>query len=127
MDFTISIGNDVELKALAKAQQAYGSVAAEMTQAQFVQLLVANQVAGFMNLYVTKNLTNLDFLNRFTQAERIAIRTAAQSNAAVADYLAMQDAASGIDLTDTRTIAGVNALEAAGLIGAGRAAQILAL
>jgi hypothetical protein len=39
----------------------------------------------------------------------------------------MIDAAPMVKLTSELTTTGVNALEAAGLIGAGRAAQILAL
>lgn len=128
MDFTVAVSTDARSAALAKALAAYNASAAQqLLQQEFIQKLIDGQMDGLVAAYLKTDLSNLDFLNRFTQAERIAIRTAAASNAAVADYLAMQTAASGISLIDPRTIEGVNALEAAGLIAAGRAAQILAL
>lgn len=128
MDITTSVTSAAHLAALQKALAAYNAAnGATLDETAFLQKLIAGQLDGLATAYLNINLTNLDFLNRFTQAERIAIRTAAASNAAVADYLAMQTAASGISLIDQRTIDGVNALEAAGLIAAGRAAQILAL
>lgn len=128
MDITTSVTSAAHLAALQKALAAYNAAnGASLDQPAFVQKLVLGQLDGLVAAYLKTDLTNLDFLTRFTQAERIAIRTAAQSNAAVADYLAMQDAAGSITLTDQRTIDGVNALEAAGLIGAGRAAKILTL
>lgn len=71
-------------------------------------------------------LNKIDFLRLFTQAERIAIRAAAKVNPVVEDYQAMLDAASVVRLSDPDIQAGIPALEAAGLIGPGRAAQILA-
>lgn len=70
-------------------------------------------------------LTKLEFLRRFTQAERVAIRTAAQQSMVLADYMAMIDLAQDIDLTDVDTSGGVRMLEQAGLIAAGRADEIL--
>lgn len=127
MNFSVSITSDSDLTALTRAQQAYGGPASTMTQAEFVQLLVSNQVAGFSNMYLKKSLTKLEFLNRFTPVERISIRAEAQTNPVVADYLAMLDAAQDVDLTDERTIGGAQGLEAMGKIGAGRAAEILVL
>jgi len=75
-------------------------------------------------------LDALDFTRRFTTAERIAIRTAAKSSVAIEDFLKLLDiaAASGrmIHMGDPDVVAGVNAYEQAGLIAAGRAAEILA-
>lgn len=70
-------------------------------------------------------LNKIDFLRLFTQAERIAIRAAAKVNPVVEDYQAMLDAASVIRLSDPDIQDGVPDLEEAGLIGPGRAAQIL--
>lgn len=85
-------------------------------------------------------LTISQFRDRFTQDEKRAIYAAA---AAVPDVrIWLDDLAAvtvvldpadqnvvlaGVDLTDPRTVAGVQGLEAAGLIGAGRAAAILTL
>ncbi|MCA6262709.1 hypothetical protein [Phenylobacterium sp.] len=74
---------------------------------------------------ITK-VNKVDFLRLFTQAERIAIRAAARENDLIADYQAMLDAADIIYLTDPDIQTGVPLLELGGLIGPGRAAQILA-
>jgi hypothetical protein len=71
-------------------------------------------------------LHKVDFLRLFTQTERINIRAAAAVNAVVADYQYMLDAATTVNLSDPDILTGVPLLEAAGLIGPGRADQILA-
>lgn len=76
-----------------------------------------------------RHITHLAFITRFTDAEAIAIDLASigatVEAAAVRRYLAKVNAAKFIDLdfADTRT--GVQALETSGLIGPGRAAEIL--
>lgn len=83
-----------------------------------------------------RHITVLAFLNRFTQAERIATDLASIDNpsatlpqrqqaAALRDDLARTKAAIYIDLDRADTRAGVQLLETAGLIAAGRAAVIL--
>lgn len=72
-----------------------------------------------------KSLTHLEFLRRFTLDERIAITQAGLSNTAIADYIKMLDVAKFINTTDSDVAAGVQALEAAGAIDVGRAAEIL--
>ena len=71
-------------------------------------------------------LNKIDFLRLFTQAERIAIKEAAKTNAVVEDYQYMLDSATTVNLQDPDILMGIPALEAAGIIGPGRAAQILA-
>jgi len=74
-----------------------------------------------------RDLTPVQYLKRFTQAERIAIRAAAASNPVVNDYLQLMNAVTDVvHLDDPDTVAGLNAMEAAGLIGTGRAAAIRA-
>lgn len=75
---------------------------------------------------VVDELNKIDFLRLFTQAERIAIRTAAKTNALIADYQDMLDAAAVVRLSDPDIQTGVPLLEFGTLIGVGRAAQILA-
>lgn len=70
-------------------------------------------------------LTRLQFRNRFTSGEKVAIYMKAETSVQIRIFLDDVNAAEEIDLDDTATIAGVQALEAAMLIGAGRAAEIL--
>lgn len=70
-------------------------------------------------------LARIDLLRRFTAAEMTAIQQAATSNPAIGVILMLWQAVSVVYLTAPETIAGVQALEAAGLIGEGRAAEIL--
>ena len=68
-------------------------------------------------------LTKLQFLNRFTASERIAIRSS--DSAAVQDIMNLLDAASFIDITDPNTVQGIEYLAYLGLITTTRAAEIL--
>lgn len=76
-----------------------------------------------------RHITQLAFLNRFTDAEAIAIDLASQGAtveaAAMRRYQAKVSAATFIDLDREDTRAGVEALEAVGLLPEGRAAEIL--
>lgn len=70
-------------------------------------------------------LTKLEYLRRFTQAERVAIREAAKVNPILEDYMALLDLAEEVNTGDADTIAALQMLEQAGLIAAGRAGEIL--
>ena len=76
-----------------------------------------------------RNISGVQYLRRFTQPERIAILAAATQSAVIDDYLKLLDAtiAQGgiINLNDPDTVFAVNMLEQAGLIAAGRAAEVL--
>jgi hypothetical protein len=82
---------------------------------------------GFARDLLVTTITQLAFMRRFTDAERLAIRAAAKSSPQVEDYLDLLSKSQDVTLTDELTVAGVQALEAAGLIAAGRAVEILAL
>lgn len=100
---------------------------AEVQAAQDVAAVQAVQFEVTEADRATPNrITRLQFLLRFTDAEMQAIVAAAETNAALKAALLKWQTAEGIALTDPTTIAGVQALEIAGLIGEGRAAQILA-
>ena len=71
-------------------------------------------------------ITQLAFKLRLTQAERIALRQAAENNAEVADFIDLINSASYVDLTDQRTIDSLQQLEQSGLLQAGRSDQIRA-
>ncbi len=73
-----------------------------------------------------RDLPKVDYLKRFTQAERIAIRNAGKTDDLVNDYIELMNAAVTVHLDDPDTVAGVNALESAGALATGRAAEILA-
>lgn len=77
----------------------------------------------------TRHITQLAFLNRFSDLEAIQIDLASQgatvSAATMRRYQAKVNAAKFIDLDYADTRAGVQQLEAAGLLGTGRAQQIL--
>ena len=70
-------------------------------------------------------ISKLAFLALFTDTELATILTVAQSNMTVAVYVKKLDAATEVLLTDQLTIDSMNALESAGILAAGRAAQIL--
>lgn len=83
-----------------------------------------------------RHITKLAFRNRFLPAEKVAIEIASlddpaasmaqrQMAAQVRTYQQDVAAATFIDLERADTRAGVQALEVAGVLGAGRAAQIL--
>jgi hypothetical protein len=73
----------------------------------------------------TSKLSVLDFRSRFTNEEKVAIYTAATTNLLIKIWLDDLSAASIVDLTDIRTIEGVEALETAGILTVGRSLEIL--
>lgn len=73
-----------------------------------------------------RTLSKLEYLRRFTTAERVTIRHAAKSEPVLEDYLAMLELAQDINLDDPDTVAAVGMLEQVGLIAQGRAAEVLA-
>ncbi len=71
----------------------------------------------------TSKLTKLRFLNRFTMAERIAIR--ASTDPIVIDIMNLFDAAEYITLTDINTQQGIGYLGVVGILSQARIAEIL--
>ncbi len=69
--------------------------------------------------------TKLEYLRRFTQAERIAIRAAAKAIPELEDYLQLLELASEVRSDDPDIMGALQMLEAGGLIAAGRAQEIL--
>jgi hypothetical protein len=70
-------------------------------------------------------ITKLDYMNRFTDTELATIYTVAKTNVAIEVWLEKFKLSAEINLDDPRTIGGVQALEQFGLIGVGRATEIL--
>ncbi len=69
--------------------------------------------------------TKLEYLRRFSQDERIAIRTAAKTVPQLEDYLQLMELATEVRSDDPDVVSALQMLEGAGLIGAGRAQEIL--
>lgn len=70
-------------------------------------------------------ISQLDYMERFTDAELESIYGAEASSLAVRVWLKKFEAADFIDLADPRTLSGLQALESNGLIGPGRSLEIL--
>ena len=71
-------------------------------------------------------VTGVAFKRRLTANERIAIRAAAGSSAHVFDYMDLLNSAPSVHLDEVDVVGGLQMLEAAGVLAAGRAAAILA-
>lgn len=74
---------------------------------------------------VTTKLTKLAYMGRFTDAELEALYAAAKVSPAVEVWLEKFRLAEDIDTSDPRLLAGLQALEAAGILAVGRATEIL--
>ena len=74
---------------------------------------------------VSRTLTKLEYLRRFTVEERVAIRAASEQNPVLADYLQLMELAQEINTGDPDTIAAVTMLEQVGLLAEGRAQEVL--
>ena len=75
----------------------------------------------------SSKLSKIDYMGLFTDVELAGIYSAAKTVVQIEVWLEKFKLSADIDLRDPRTIAGVMALEQFGLIGTGRAAQILAV
>ena len=83
-----------------------------------------------ITLYEARNrlkLTRLQFLQRFTFDELVAIEVAAETNAGLRVLQRQQNAAEYIDVLDPNTIGGVQFLVSLGLLTQARAEIILTL
>lgn len=69
-------------------------------------------------------LAPLDFMRRFTQQERIAIRNL--NDPIIEDFMALLNTTPSVHLDDPDTVAAIGYLEQLGILSAGRAAEILA-
>ena len=79
----------------------------------------------------SKRVTKLDYMNRFTDEELGLIYTVAKTNVGIEIWLAKFNATTpeadgtAIDMFDPRTVGGLQAMEAAGLLAPGRAMEII--
>lgn len=70
-------------------------------------------------------LSQLEFLRRFTQAERQAIRSARAQSAELDDFMYLLESTATVRLDNADVVAGLALLEAGGLLATGRASEIL--
>lgn len=128
MEYTISITNPAKTVALQRALEAYNASNPAATAESFLQKLVDGQLANLVAAYTVAQMDKITWLKeRFTQAERAAIRQAAMTNGGIADLCSLVDGAQVVHFDDPVTVGGIAALEAAGLLAEGRGAEILAL
>lgn len=73
-----------------------------------------------------RTLTKLEYMDRFTDLELAGIYTAAKTVVQVEIWLEKFKLATEVNLDDPRTLAGLQAMESAGLLGVGRSAEIAA-
>lgn len=96
---------------------------------EYLQWAEAGNTATIINVAapeeIVRVVTKLAYMNRFQDQELAALYTAAKSVVQIEIWLEKFKMSEFIDLDDPRTIGGVQALEAAGLLGVGRAAAIL--
>lgn len=76
-------------------------------------------------VFKTARFSSLEFLERFTETEQLAVVSATMANAKVKLWYDKLLAAEYVDLTDPRTEAGIDALVAAELIAAERKAALM--
>ena len=76
-------------------------------------------------IILSTTLTPLEFINRFTDDEGKSILLLSRTNLDVELWWIKYNKATYINLNDPQTIAGVQALEQSGIIGPGRAVEIL--
>ena len=84
-----------------------------------------NGVRPILDKTIKNSLTKYQFMSRFTAEERIAITTASTQSPELADWMELFKLTEEMNLNDPQTIAGVQMLEAGGIIGVGRANEIL--
>lgn len=115
----------VEREALRRASN---RCAAEVLAADTLEAVRAVRFAVTDADHATSNrITRLQFLSRFTDAEMQSVIAASDQSTALRSALLKWQNADGIVLTDAATVAGVEALEIAGLLAAGRSAEVLAI
>lgn len=74
---------------------------------------------------VKTQFTPLEYIEKFTQAEQLAVVTATLANAQIKLWYDKMFGATFVDLNDPRTSAGLDALIAANLLAPSRKAEIL--
>jgi len=80
---------------------------------------------AFIESHAGSILSRLAFMRRFSDKELEDLYSLETTQIKIKVWLEKYKAATDIDLTDPDIVSGVNGLEAMGIIGAGRAAEVL--
>ncbi|WP_232216410.1 hypothetical protein [Methylobacter marinus] len=105
-------GADINLAAELRAQV----MGTEIDRREAAALEAENFILPF---------SKYEFLNLFTQAERLAIRTAAKNDVVIEDFLSLLSEAPAVYLTNPDVIAGINYFVQAELLTQDRATEVL--
>lgn len=116
----ISTGKEVYRYTSDKAIEWKGMEFTTHAHTEFIAEEVATQEPATLG-----QISKLAYMERFSDTELAAIYGAAKVSLAVEVWLEKFKLAEFIDLTDPRTLTGLQALEASGLIGHGRAMEIV--
>jgi hypothetical protein len=84
-----------------------------------------NGVRPILDKTIKNSLTKYQFMSRFTATERITMEGASAQSPELADWITLFKLTEEINLGDPNTIGGVTMLETVGIIGVGRASEIL--
>ena len=112
-------------------EQGLSSVKSELQESINVLSIQQQSLSDRLYAIETRNtgptiLTKLQFENRFTFEELVAIETAAETNPGIRVLKSKQSKADFIDLTDENTILGVMFLNSVNLLTQERMTEILA-
>lgn len=128
MDFSVTLTKRQEAgvaAAVAAANAELPEGAPQYTAETYLAARVQDVLNSYVSQHAVTSYSPTGFFKLFTQDERIAIRSAAKAEPRIADFLSLAESAPSISILDPDTIAGVTLLETAGLLGKGRAAEIL--
>lgn len=124
------VGNVIEADSVARAQAAHPQALAVAGNGVVAAIGDRYDAGAFTppapEPEAPPPLSRLDFLRRFTAAQRIAIRAAAATDPIIADAMALLDAADTVRLDNPDTVGLTGYLVAVGLITAADRAAILA-
>ena len=85
-----------------------------------------NSSLAFVPKNMSRIMTKLAFMRRFTSQELAAIYTLANTQILVQIWMEMFRLAEEVNLDDPQIVEGITTFETMGVLGAGRAAEILA-
>lgn len=122
MDITITL-TDSQAAGLTKALAAYNDGNEALTAEQYVAAVLKPQADAWAQTILS--IPSASFILRFTATEIATIMGAAAQVPELQAYLDRLSSEPTVNLSNAEAIAGVLALEAYGLIAAGRAAEIM--
>ena len=120
------VSNQLESELLGNIQYEWDIHITENLQ-DFIENIFEGKVKEALQYIKVNRITPLAFFSRFTPEEQGAVMTAVQQNPILNALIVSLQLADGVVLTDPRIVAGIQALEQAGLLAEGRAQEILSI